>query len=233
MRQPSEPRPSLWDLGRPTLEHPSDLWAIGADLEPGTLLAAYRSGLFPMRLPDGPLGWWWPRERGVIPLTRPLPRTVRRAARRFEVRIDTVFADVVQSCADPSRPLGWIDAEVIAAYEELHRLGWAHSVEAWDADGLAGGLYGVAIGGLFAAESKFYRRTDASKAALAGLVELMRAAGSAERRLLDVQWLTPHLERIGALEVSRHAYRDALEGALALPDPFSAPSSALPGPGSG
>lgn len=214
---PIEPPPSLWTLGRPTLTHPSDLWAIGADLEPGTLLAAYRIGLFPMRLPDGPIGWWWPHERGVIPLEPTMPRTVRRAARRFEIRVDTAFGEVVQGCADPARPHSWIDDEVIEAYQELHRLGWAHSIEAWDAEGLAGGLYGVELGGLFAAESKFHRRTDASKAAVAGLVELLRDAGHAQSRLLDVQWVTPHLERLGAVRISRGAYRVALAEALLLP----------------
>jgi leucyl/phenylalanyl-tRNA--protein transferase len=220
---PVEPPASTWDLGRVPLDHPVDLWAIGADLAAGTLLAAYRGGLFPMRLPDGRLGWWWPQARGVLPLEQPPPRTVRRVAARFEIRVDTAFTDVVVGCADPARPGGWIDDEIAAAYEELQHLGWAHSVEAWDEEGLAGGLYGVAIGGLFAAESMFHRRTGASKAALGGLITLLRAAGTPERRLLDVQWLTPHLALLGAVELSRAEYRRRLTTALALPDPFHAP----------
>lgn len=213
---------SAWELGRPTLDHPGDLWAIGADLAPGTVLAAYRVGLFPMPLPDGRLGWWWPQARGLLPVDRRPPRTVRRAAGRFEIHIDTAFADVVAGCADPVRPGGWIDHGIAAAYTELHRLGWAHSVEAWDDEGLAGGLYGVAIGGLFAAESMFSRRTGASKAALGALVQLLCAAGSPERRLLDIQWLTPHLRLLGAIELSRAAYRRRLADALALSDPLLA-----------
>jgi leucyl/phenylalanyl-tRNA--protein transferase len=215
-----EPPSSAWQLGRAPLDHPSDLWTLGADLAPGTLLAAYRVGLFPMRLPDGRLGWWWPQARGVVPLEQRPARTVRRAAARFEIRLDTAFTDVVAGCADPARPGGWIDADIAAAYEELHRLGWAHSVEAWDDEGLAGGLYGVAVGGLIAAESMFHRRTDASKAALGGLVELLRVAGTPDRRLLDVQWLTPHLALLGAIELTRAEYRRRLAEALALPDPF-------------
>lgn len=221
MTRPVEPPPSAWDLGRAPLDHPVDLWALGADLAAGTLLAAYRVGLFPMRLPDGRLGWWWPQARGVLPLERPPPRTVRRVAGHFEIRVDTAFAEVVAGCADPARPGGWIDHDIATAYEELYRLGWAHSVEAWDDEGLAGGLYGVAVGGLFAAESMFHRRSGASKAALGGLVELLCAAGAPERRLLDVQWPTPHLALLGAVELTRAEYRRRLADALTLPDPFA------------
>lgn len=221
MTGPVEPPPSTWELGRAPLDHAVDLWALGADLAAGTLLAAYRAGLFPMRLPDGRLGWWWPQARGVLPLDRPPPRTLRRVAGRFEIRVDTAFAEVVSGCADPTRAGGWIDEAFSAAYGELHRLGWAHSVEAWDDEGLAGGLYGVAVGGLFAAESKFHRRTGGSKAALGGLVALLRAAGEPGRRLLDVQWLTPHLAMLGAVEVTRGTYRRRLADALTLPDPFA------------
>ena len=115
---------------------------------------------------------------------------------------------------------GWIDGGIADAYGRLHELGWAHSVEAWDQDGLAGGLYGVAIAGLFAAESMFYRRTDASKAAFVVLVQLLRAAGTPERRVLDLQWLTPHLTTLGAVEISRAEYRRRLGAALPLRSPF-------------
>lgn len=216
----SEPDPSAYHLEPAPDEHPNDLWALGADLAPGTLLQAYRLGLFPMPL-DGQLGWFSPRRRAVVPLEPFAPsRSLRRAARRFELRVDTSFHHVVAGCARPGQPESWIDAGIVDAYGELHRLGWAHSVEAWDDDGLAGGLYGVAIGGLFAAESMFYVRTDASKAAFVGLVELLRAAGNAERRLLDLQWLTPHLASLGAVEITRAVYRQRLESALQLRDAF-------------
>ncbi len=191
---------------------------VGADLEPGTLLAAYRSGLFPMRLhAQGPLAWWSPDPRGVIPLDSVhVSRSLRRSCRRFDLRVDTAFEAVMRGCADPRRPHGWIDEDFIAAYVALHRLGWAHSVEVWRDDQLAGGLYGVAIGGLFAAESKFHRERDASKVAVVGLVELMH---DGDATLLDVQWTTPHLESLGAVDVSRDEYLDLLAAAIDRPQP--------------
>ena len=149
-------------------------------------------------------------------------RSLRRARRRYEIRVDTAFADVVAGCARPGEPESWIDGQITDAYVRLHELGWAHSIEAWDDEGLAGGLYGVSIGGLFAAESMFHARTDASKAALVGLVELLRAAGEPERRILDAQWLTPHLETLGAVEVTRGEYRRRLDAALDVEAPSSA-----------
>ena len=212
--------PTRWRLEAPPDDHPDDLWAVGADLEPGTLLAAYRLGLFPMPI-RGTIGWFSPARRGTVPLAAFVPsRSLRRAQSRFELRVDTSFEAVVAACMRPGDPRSWIDDDVVSAYCRLHELGWAHSVEAWDAAGLAGGLYGVAIGGLFAAESMFYARTDASKAAFVGLVELLRAAGDAERRLLDVQWVTPHLASLGAVEVDRAEYRARLTDALRLPAPW-------------
>jgi leucyl/phenylalanyl-tRNA--protein transferase len=208
--------PTPWRLEPPPDDHPDDLWAVGADLEPGTLLAAYRLGLFPMPI-RGTIGWFSPARRGIVPLAAFTPsRSLRRARGRFEVRVDTSFAAVVAGCMRPGDPRSWIDDEVVSAYGRLHELGWAHSIEAWDAEGLAGGLYGVAIDGLFAAESMFYARADASKAAFVGLVELLQAAGETGRRLLDVQWLTPHLASLGAVEVSRSEYRRRLAVALEL-----------------
>ena len=203
----------------------SDLVGMGADLEPGTLLAAYRTGLFPM--PEGrSVGWWSPARRGVLPLDGlRVSRSLRRSARLFEVRVDTAFDDVVAACADPRRPHGWINKRIARAYAELHRLGWAHSVETWREGRLVGGLYGVAIGGLFAGESMFHHETDASKVALLGLVEGLRAdpAGAAGQRLIDVQWATPHLQGLGVTEISRASYVGRLEGLLnvAWPDMFS------------
>jgi leucyl/phenylalanyl-tRNA---protein transferase len=217
---PRDPPPSSWRLEPPSDDHPHDLWALGADLEAGTLLAAYRLGLFPMPV-GARLGWFSPPRRGIVtlePFRR--SRSLARAARKFDVRIDTAFAEVVAGCARPGDPASWIDDDIQTAYGGLHDLGWAHSVEAWDDEGLAGGVYGVEIGGLFAAESMFSARTDASKAAFAGLVERLRAEGDAALRLLDVQWLTPHLARLGAVDVTRAEYRKRLAAALELPPRF-------------
>jgi leucyl/phenylalanyl-tRNA--protein transferase len=217
---PSEPPANTWSIARPPADHPHDVWAIGADLEPGTLLATYRLGLFPMPVEDS-LVWWSPEERAVIPVAGfRASRSLRRAARDYEIRVDTAFGEVMRECADPRRPHGWIDEDFVGAYTRLHELGWAHSVEAWDDEGLAGGLYGVGIGGLFAAESKYYRRNGASKAALLGLVGLLQEAGGA--RVVDVQWATPHLLSLGAVEVPRAEYHRLLDEALLLPDAFAA-----------
>ncbi|MST31904.1 leucyl/phenylalanyl-tRNA--protein transferase, partial [Acidimicrobiaceae bacterium USS-CC1] len=152
---------------------------------------------------------------GILPLEGlRVTRSLRRAAARYEVRVDTAFPEVIDACADARRPGAWIDAAVRDAYTRLHRLGWAHSVEAWDDAGLAGGLYGVAVGGLFAGESMFHRRTDASKVALVGLVDRLRAGGG---RLLDVQWATDHLRSLGAVERTRDEYHRLLDEALAAP----------------
>jgi leucyl/phenylalanyl-tRNA--protein transferase len=219
---PTELPPSRWRLPPPGSADEHGVVGIGADLEPSTLLAAYRQGLFPMGLGGGgrePMGWWSPDPRGVLPLDGlRVSRSLRRACRSFELRIDTAFADVVAACADPQREGAWITPDIAAAYQRLHELGWAHSVEAWDDHGLAGGLYGVAIGGLFAGESMFHVRTDASKVALVGLVELLRDDGDA-RRLLDVQWATPHLQTLGAVEVPRDEYLRRLAVALEAPLP--------------
>src|SRR6478672_5812051 len=162
---------------------------------------------------EGRIGWFSPDPRGILPPERfVVSRSLRRTRRRFEIRVDTAFGEVVDGCADPRRPHGWITPEIRAAYVRLHELGWAHSVEAWDREGLAGGLYGVAIGRLFAAESMFHRRTDASKAALGWLCERLGPGA-----LLDVQWLTPHLASLGAVEVSREDYLGRLQEALRSP----------------
>jgi leucyl/phenylalanyl-tRNA--protein transferase len=198
---------------------PEDLVCLGGDLEPGTLLAAYRAGLFPMPYDRRRLGWWSPSQRGILPLDGlRVTRSLRRSLRRYETRIDTAFAAVMTACASVRRRGGWITPAFIAAYTALHELGWTHSVEAWTPNGeLAGGLYGVAIGGFFAGESMFYRRTDASKAALVALVEHMQASGMT---LLDVQWVTPHLASLGATELARSQYLARLADALVLPATF-------------
>jgi leucyl/phenylalanyl-tRNA--protein transferase len=180
---------------------------VGADLEPATIIDAYRQGIFPMPLDrDGPIGWWSPDPRGTLePSNFHESRSLARSRKHFETRIDTAFAAVLQACADPSRPHGWIDARIQAAYLELHELGWAHSIETWRDDVLVGGLYGLSLGSLFAAESKFHRTTDASKAALASLCQLLGEGG-----LIDVQWVTPHLASLGAAEMDRDHYVDLI-----------------------
>ena len=221
-RVPVEPPPSPWVFPDPRDGDPQeDLVGIGADLAPGTLLAAYRRGIFPM--PEqgvrAPMHWFSPVQRGIVPLDGlVVSRSLRRSVRDFEVRVDTAFDQVVAGCADPSRDSGWITRDVAAAYGELHRLGWAHSVETWQDGELVGGLYGVAIGGLFAGESMFHRVRDASKVALVGLVELLRDEHAADW-LLDVQWVTPHLAGLGAVSVPRTTYLALLERAVGLPAP--------------
>ncbi|MCW2792531.1 MAG: aat [Nocardioides sp.] len=217
---PVEPAPSVWSFGDPSsFDELDDLVAIGADLAPGTLLAAYRRGLFPM--PSGnagdPMYWFCPVRRGVLPLDGlQVSRSLRRSVREYDIRVDTAFEEVLDGCADPARDSGWIDEEIRAAYLRLHELGWAHSVEAWRDGRLAGGLYGVAIGGLFAGESMFHRERDASKAALVGLVRGLSDERASER-FVDVQWSTPHLASLGVVEISRAAYLRRLPATLAVP----------------
>lgn len=217
---PVEPPPGPWAF--PVPRGDDDLVGIGADLAPGTILAAYRGGLFPMPVGEPPeqsvLGWWSPVQRGVLPLDGlRMTRSLAQSCKRFDVRVDTAFNEVIDACADARRDHGWITGDIRSAYEELHRLGWAHSVEAWTADGcLAGGLYGLAIGGLFAGESMFHVARDASKVALVGLVSLLRDGGGS---LLDVQWRTPHLASLGAVEIPRADYLRRLSTALLRPLP--------------
>ena len=216
---PIEPPPTSWLLPAAGAADETEIVGVGADLEPGTLLAAYRGGLFPMRVGrGGPVAWWSPDPRGIVPLDAfHESRSLRRSRRRFVITVDNAFDAVMQACAEPARPHGWIDDEFVDAYTALHRLGWAHSVEAWTPEGeLAGGVYGVAIGGLFAAESMFHRVTDAGKAALAALVELLRDGDAA---LLDVQWTTPHLSSLGAVDVPRAKYHELLADAVARRGP--------------
>jgi leucyl/phenylalanyl-tRNA--protein transferase len=228
---PVEPPRSSWALGVEGAEPGEDLVGVGADLEPGTVLLAYRRGLFPMglgRRGARPLGWWSPDPRGILPLPDlVVSRSLRRSIGHYEVRINTAFEQVVAGCAAPGRVGRWITPAIARAYTALHHLGWAHSVECWSGDELAGGLYGVAIGGLFAGESMFHVRRDASKVALVALVELLREAGptgtggspASGGRLLDVQWRTDHLATLGVVEVPRTEYLRRLEAALELPLP--------------
>jgi leucyl/phenylalanyl-tRNA--protein transferase len=191
------------------------LLAAGGDLEPGTVLAAYRHGIFPWPDPEGRLLWWSPDPRAVLPLdgfheSRSLRRIRRRG--RFRITRNAAFGAVIRACAE-GRGDTWITPAIITAYERLHGLGWVHSVEAWAGDVLAGGVYGIAVGGLFAAESMFHHARDASKVALAALVEELAAAGFA---LLDVQLRTDHLTSLGVVEIPRDAYLERVAAATAL-----------------
>ena len=222
---PVDPGPCAWALPDPHAAEPGeDLVGIGADLEPSTLVAAYAAGIFPMEVGDDEghtaLGWWSPDPRGVLPLDAlRISRSLTRSMRRFECSIDTDFRGVMTACASMPRDRGWITPAFIDAYVRLHELGWAHSVEVHRDGALVGGLYGVEIGGLFAGESMFHRVSDASKAALVVLVDVLRAAGGA--RLLDVQWRTEHLASLGVRELPRDVYLHRLSEVLHLPGAFS------------
>lgn len=190
-------------------------------MAPSTILAAYAAGVFPMPGDDlAPMLWWSPVRRGVLGLDDlQVSRSLRQACRHFEIRVDTVFAEVIAACADPTREGAWINREIMDRYCELNELGWAHSIEAWTPDGeLAGGLYGLAMGGLFAGESMFHHRTNASKVALCGLVDVLRDE-HADSRLIDVQWQTPHLASLGVREIDRDGYLARLADLLAVPPP--------------
>lgn len=220
---PTAPAPTPWAFpAHATWDPDDDLVALGADLEPGTLVTAYGLGLFPMPVTlggDEQLGWFSPVERGVLPLDGlRVSRSLRRSVRDFEIRVDSAFDEVMEECGSPERPDGWITSDFSRAYGRLHRLGWAHSVEAWQDDRLVGGLYGVSIGGLFAGESMFHRRRDASKVALVALVDLLRDE-HAEHRVLDVQWQTPHLASLGVVRRPRGEYLEQLGRSLRLPLP--------------
>lgn len=187
-------------------------------IAPELLLQGYRLGVFPMAMPDDSIAWFSPDPRAIIPLQDfHVPHGLRRVAlkKTFEIKVDHRFGDVIRGCAQ--RKDTWINQEIIASYEQLHALGFAHSVEAWRDGKLAGALYGVAVGGAFFGESMFHRVTDASKIALVGLVERLRAHKFA---LLDTQWLTPHLKQFGAAEVSRNHYLKLLRRAVELPCEF-------------
>lgn len=207
-----EPPPTRWRLPDPNTADEHDLCAVGADLEPGTLLAAYRSGLFPMYVERRKIGWWSPDPRGVLPLDGlRVTRSLRQSYKRYEVRADTCFREVMSRCGDPNRPHGWITQSFIDAYEVLHRRGYAHSVEVFAAGELVGGLYGVQIEGLFAGESMFSAANDASKVALVALVDQLRADGTV---LLDVQWRTDHLASLGVVALPRTEYLMRLADAV-------------------
>lgn len=194
------------------------------EITPELLLQAYRQGIFPMAesADDPEIFWVAPEQRGVIPLKsfhvpKKLAQTIRRQT--FEVTCDKAFAQVIRACAEAAtgRETTWISNRLIELYEALHRLGVAHSIECWQGGELAGGLYGVAVGGAFCGESMFHHRTDASKVALTYLVARLRYGGF---QLLDTQFITPHLARFGAVEIPHNQYIALLKSALAARGDF-------------
>ena len=215
-------RAAAGPFGAPESWPDDDLVAVSHDIDVDLTLAGYGSGVFPMPLQPGLMGWWSPVARGVLPLEAlRVPRSLRKMLPRYDIRVDTAFPEVLAACADPRRPHGWIDDDIGRIYLELHARGVVHSVEAWSGDALVGGLYGVSLGGLFAGESMFHDPVagrDASKAALVALVDLLRG-DNVEGRLLDVQWRTDHLASLGVVEVDRSDYLGRLGQALALPPP--------------
>ena len=195
----------------------SGLVAVGGDLHPNRLLAAYRSGVFPWYDADDPICWWSPQPRAIFELdglhiSRRLARTIRSG--KFVTSINRDFAGVIRGSADRAEGT-WIHPAMIRAYTRLHRMGHCHSLEVWHEGELAGGIYGVALGGFFAGESMFTQIRDASKVALVHLIERLRQRGF---QLFDIQMLTEHTQRLGAVEISRISYLRRLRRALALED---------------
>jgi leucyl/phenylalanyl-tRNA--protein transferase len=203
---------------RPEYADEHGLVAVGGDLRPATLLRAYRGGVFPWFSEGDPILWWSPDPRTIFELdrfylSRRLERTIRSG--KFRLTINKAFSDVIHACAD--REHTWITTDMIAAYTRLHEMGHAHSIETWLGDKLAGGVYGVAVGGFFAGESMFHRVSDASKVALAYLIEYLRIRGFV---LFDSQVITEHTASLGAFEITRAAYLDRLHRALEVPVTF-------------
>ncbi|MET1004262.1 MAG: leucyl/phenylalanyl-tRNA--protein transferase [Propionibacteriaceae bacterium] len=210
-------------FGHPASWRRSDLIGVSREFDADLVLSAYRHGVFPMPSRKHLMAWYSPMDRGILPLDGlRVTRSLRKMIKRYEIRFDTAFDAVLDGCADPSREGSWIDGNIRTIYRRLHRQGYVHSVEAWtEAGELAGGLYGVSVGGLFAGESMFHRPDigrDASKAALVGLVDVLNAAGG-DGRLLDVQWQTDHLASLGVIEIPRPEYLRRLALALELPAP--------------
>jgi leucyl/phenylalanyl-tRNA--protein transferase len=214
----SEPAPvpaCRWRFPDPDTADEDGLVAVGADLAPGTLLAAYQAGIFPWS--DGPITWWSPDPRAIFPLdglhvSRSLERTIRRGT--FRITFDTAFRDVMAGCAEPrpGREETWISPAFVEAYARLHDLGWAHSAECWYGDRLAGGIYGVAMGAWFGGESMFAAERDASKVALAALIARLAGRGCV---LFDAQVMNPHLASLGAVDIPRADYLARLRDAVA------------------
>lgn len=218
--------PRIGMFGPPDEWPEQDLIAFSREFDAELVLEGYRCGVFPMALHSsafGNMGWWSPMRRGVLPVDAiRITRSLRKSARHYTTTVDEAFDQVLAGCADPRRPYGWIDDDIQRIYTELHRGGQVHSVETWDGDGrLVGGLYGICLGGLFAGESMFHdpvRGRDASKVALLRLAELL-SDDFVEDRLIDTQWLTPHLASLGAIEIDRDEYLGLLSDTLNVPAP--------------
>lgn len=198
----------------------NDLVAAGVGIDPALMLAGYRRGLFAMPIADDLIGWFSPDPRGILPPAQlHISRSLRRSLRHYSVTVNTDFDAVVAGCADLARPGHWIAPSFAESYGELHRMGWAHSIEVRDRDGsLAGGLFGVEVGGLFSGESMFHTGRDASKVAMVELARRLAAAPGP--RLFDVQWSTEHLRTLGVVEVPRGVYLTQLRAALISPPIF-------------
>lgn len=189
--------------------------AVSRSLTPAMVLEAYRHGIFPWPVRQGLVPWASPDPRAVFPLhpAKPWPRTVKRALRpSFRISFDEAFVEVMRACAERPGEGTWITSDILSTYRELHELGWAHSVEVWEGPQLAGGLYGIALGGLFAGESMFHRVTGASKVAFSAAADRLRERGFS---IFDVQVLTPHLEMLGCVAMPRLQYRAQVRAALA------------------
>ena len=191
-----------------------DVVAVSRSLNASMVLEAYRQGIFPWPVRQGLVPWASPDPRAVFPLhpARPWSRTVKRAWKpSFRVTFDEAFLEVMRACGERPAEGTWITADIISTYEDLYRLGWAHSVEVWEDGELAGGLYGIALGGLFAGESMFHRVTGASKVAFSACADRLRERGFS---IFDVQVLTPHLEMLGCVAIPREQYRAQVRGVL-------------------
>jgi leucyl/phenylalanyl-tRNA--protein transferase len=207
-RRFSEPKPG------------QDVVAVSRSLNAALVLQAYRQGIFPWPVRQGLVPWASPDPRAVFPLEepRPWPRTVKRAFRpEFRVSFDEAFGRVMRACGEREGSGTWITPDILTTYDELHELGWAHSVEVWNGTELAGGLYGIALGALFAGESMYHRETGASKVAFASCADRLRERGF---RVFDVQVLTSHLEMLGCVEISRDDYRQRAADCLDIPTRF-------------
>ena len=197
------------------------LVGVGGDLTPRTLMAAYRDGVFPWYSEGDPVLWWSPNPRAIMEfadfhVSRSLAKTIRKA--KFQVTFDTAFAEVMRACGDNREGGTWINSEMLGAYSTMHRLGFAHSAEAWQDGQLVGGVYGVGIGAFFSAESMFHTRTDASKTALAGLIAKLEKQGY---QLVDLQILNDHTRSLGATEITREIYVERAGRAMRQKASFS------------
>ncbi len=215
--------------GHELTSDPMPQWPVltrfGSKWNSEVLIAAYQRGMFPMPFEiDGgtfTIGWWSPQPRAIfIPETVIASRSLRKSMKNFSFSVDKDFTGVMRACANPDRPSGWINEQVIESFTQLHRQGLAHSIEVRNLEGdLVGGLYGVEVGGVFAGESMFHTQRDASKAALVHLAQIM-SFGSG--RVIDTQWMTTHLESLGAVEIARNDYCDLVESLQDFPSAFAA-----------